>query len=68
MDMFGLIILKRVTPKENVCFESKIRIKGLIESPGAAPTRKTCAEEKEEGIAAKSCALRCKTVMAVDDE
>ncbi len=54
--------------RESLCFESKIRIKGLVESPGAAPTRKTCAEEKEEGIAAKSCALRCEMVMAMNDE
>jgi len=59
---------KRYPKRECLCFESKIRIKGLVESPDAAPTRKTCAEEKEEGIAAKSCALRCKMVMVVDDE
>lgn len=54
--------------RECLCFESKIRIKGLVESPSAAPKCKTCEEEKEEGVAAKPCALRCKMVMAMDDE
>lgn len=69
MDTFGLRILKKDASKGRVlCFEFKIRTKELIESPGAASTRKTCAKDKEEGVAAKSCALRCKVMMVLDDE